>query len=111
MHCDLVHKFEQTDEDTYTLKWVDEDGEQHALTMDGLDAIRLHNLITREVGEYAGDYNAAKASFDRGEGPNGEPRGTWERDELTDERDLVPVEMDWLGMADAMNKARKEGMA
>lgn len=101
MHCELIHKFEQTDEDTYTLVWVDEDGDKHSLTMDGMDAIRLHNLADKTVGRYAAEYNAAKASYDRGEGPNGEPKGTWEEDEDTHS-------VDWRHMVDLSYKAMRE---
>jgi hypothetical protein len=73
-----ITDFGQDDADCYTLDVTTEDGEI-VLVMGTFEAVRLHNLLVKKMGEYVANMNEARASYERGEGPNGEPRGTWER--------------------------------
>ena len=91
MKAETIHHFTQVDADEYMLTW--NDGEHdHALTMGSFEAIRLYNLVVKQLVGHVTEMHIAKASFERGEGPNGEPRGTWEGEAENDallERDAA----------------------
>jgi hypothetical protein len=107
-----ITDFGQDDADCYTLDVTTEDGEI-VLVMGTFEAVRLHNLLIKVMGEYVAEMNEARASYERGEGPNGEPRGTWERvtlDDVPENGEFAGTEA-WkfsLDAADHYNKARKE---
>lgn len=79
-HAETLISFDHDDGDAYRLVWEDEDGERQALTFGTFEAVRLYELAVRTMGCYVDEMKAAQASYARGDGPNGEPRGTWEDD-------------------------------
>ena len=79
-HAETIHNFTQVDADEYMLTWNDGD-QDHELTMGSYEAIRLYNLVVKLLVGHVTEMHIAKASYDRGEGPNGEPKGTWEDDD------------------------------
>lgn len=85
-HVDDFVKFSQEDADEYVLRLFGDDGPdpdgEWMLSMSTATAVELFEALEKELGSYIFEMRAAKASYDRGEGPNGEPRGTWEADAL-----------------------------
>lgn len=75
MWIDSVVSFDQTDADMYTLVV---DGDE--IHMHTFEAVRLYKLVRKQLDEYVSEMGAAWDSYRRGDGPNGEPAGTWETD-------------------------------
>ncbi len=103
MQVESIHSFEQEDADDYTLEVLAVHGDDEAVVridMNTMDVVRLYQLMRKaHIGEYVATMEEAEASYKRGEGPNGEPRGTWE--ELREDPDVRY-------MADIVRKAMKE---
>ena len=78
MKAETIHGFSQVDADEYLLTWNDGE-EDYELAMGSFEAVRLYNLVVKQMVGYITEMEIAKASYERGEGPNGEPRGTWEQ--------------------------------
>ena len=126
MRIENVVSFEQSDENQYTLTVWKRDRSQHTpIDMDTFEAVRLYQLLKATIGPYVQEMEAAKASYDRGEGPNGEAPGTWEHSRRVDhypepfalhearaEFRCDDPEGAWVEemryQADVLNKARKE---
>ena len=77
-----VVKFTQTDQNEYTLQ-VDGDDCDTSLFFTVDEAVKLYEAVVECIGSYVFEMAAAKASYDRGEGPNGEPPGWVEAFEAT----------------------------
>jgi hypothetical protein len=101
MRVESIIGFEQTDENAYELRVCAIEGD-FTLRMSAPTAVELYREVARTMSDYVAEMDAARASYKRGEGPNGEAPGTWEADRSPDWGEVA------LEYADHIRKYQKE---
>lgn len=104
-------EFDQDDADDYHLTvWSDNGPDPDGtlrLHFTTSQAVALFEMLEKDMGRYIGEMRAAEASFKRGDGPNGEPSGTWEADRDDGYESGSPKRSDYLEHADALRDSAR----